>query len=234
MKKLFNRLIGYFSVGEIILWCTSVLLITLSFFAFDRVEYMKLIASLIGVTALIFIAKGNPIGQMFMITFSIFYGIISFSVGYYGEMMTYLGMSMPMAIFSLISWLKNPYNENKSQVKINGRLSTGEIIAMVVLTVAVTAVFYFILSAFNTTNLIPSTVSVTTSFVAVFLSSRRNPCYALAYACNDIVLIVLWVLATLSDSSYISMVICFGVFLANDIYGFINWTRMKNRQKANA
>ncbi len=234
MKKLFGMLIGYFSLGEIILWCTSVSLITLSFFAFDRVEYMKLIASLIGVTALIFIAKGNPIGQMLMVTFSIFYGIISFSVGYYGEMMTYLGMSMPMAIFSLISWLKNPYNGNKSQVKINGSLSIAEIIAMVVLTVTVTVVFYFILSAFNTTNLIPSTVSVTTSFAAVFLSSRRNPCYALAYACNDIVLIVLWVLATLSDSSYISMVICFAVFLANDIYGFINWTRMKSRQKANA
>lgn len=233
MKKLFGKLIGYFSLGEIILWCTSVSLITLSFFAFDRVEYMKLIASLIGITSLIFNAKGNPIGQFLMVIFSLLYGIISFTFAYYGEMITYLGMTMPMAIVALISWLKNPYNGNKSEVKVNS-ISKKEIIFMSIVTIVITGIFYFILEAFSTANIIPSTISVTTSFLAVYLTFRRSAYYALAYACNDIVLIVLWVLATLSDSSYISMVICFAVFLANDIYGFINWTRMKSRQRANA
>ena len=54
-----------------------------------------------------------------MIIFSLLYGIISYSFSYYGEMITYLGMTLPMAIIALISWLKNPYKGKKSEVKIN-------------------------------------------------------------------------------------------------------------------
>ena len=94
----------------------------------------------------------------------------------------------------------------------------------------VTVAFYFILRTFGTANLIPSTISVITSFVAAYLTMRRSPCYALGYAANDVVLIVLWVLASIDDISYISMVICFITFLVNDMYGFINWRRMLKRQ----
>ena len=91
--------------------------------------------------------------------------------------------------------------------------------------------FYFILDAFNTANIIPSTLSVTTSFLAVYLTWRRSPYFALAYAANDIVLIILWILATRRDLSYLSVTVCFTVFLVNDLYGFISWRRMAKRQK---
>ncbi|MEE0914679.1 MAG: nicotinamide riboside transporter PnuC [Ruminococcus sp.] len=228
MNKI-KKLINYFSTTEIILWCSSVVLIVVSFCLFDRENYMTLTASLIGVTSLIFSAKGNPIAQVLMIIFSLIYGIISFSFAYYGEMITYLGMTMPMAVIALISWVKNPYNGNKSQVKVN-HIHRKEVAFMLILTAVVSIAFYFILEAFNTANIIPSTISVTTSFIAVYLTFRRSPFFALAYAANDIVLIVLWVMATMTNISYISVVICFGVFLVNDIYGFINWQRMKKKQ----
>lgn len=228
MNKI-KKLINYFSTTEIILWCSSVVLIVVSFCLFDRENYMTLTASLIGVTSLIFSAKGNPIAQVLMIIFSLIYGIISFSFAYYGEMITYLGMTMPMAVVALISWVKNPYNGNKSQVKVN-HIHREEVAFMLILTAIVSIAFYFILEAFNTANIIPSTISVTTSFIAVYLTFRRSPFFALAYAANDIVLIVLWVMATMTNISYISVVICFGVFLVNDIYGFINWQRMKKKQ----
>ena len=225
MKKLLN----YFSKGEIVLWVSSVVLIVLSFLIFDRSSYATLFASLIGITALIFCAKGNPIGQVLIIIFSLIYGAISYSFSYYGEMATYLGMSMPMAVFSLITWLRHPYKDNKSEVKVNS-IRKREHLLMWPLTVIVTVVFYFILAYFGTANLIPSTLSVGTSFLAVYLSARRSPFYALAYAANDIILIVLWVLASLHDTSYVSVVVCFIAFLSNDIYGFVNWQRMKKRQ----
>ncbi len=224
-----KRWISYFSKVEIILWCASVLLILISFFAFDRVNYLTLIASLIGVTSLIFNAKGNPFGQVLMVLFSIFYGIISYTFAYYGEMITYLGMTMPMAVFALISWLRNPYKGNRSEVKVN-RIDRWEQGLMWVFAIVVTIVFYFILKYFNTANLIPSTLSVTTSFVAVYLTFRRSPYFALAYASNDIVLIVLWVMACTSNIQYVSVVMCFVVFLVNDLYGFLNWQKMKKRQ----
>lgn len=167
-----------------------------------------------------------------MVIFSLLYGIISFSFSYYGEMITYLGMTMPMAVVALISWLRNPYKEKKSEVKVNS-VGRKEIVFMLICTAAVTILFYFILKFFNTTNLIPSTLSVTTSFIAAYLTFRRSPFFALAYAANDIVLIILWILASIYDLRYISVVFCFIAFLVNDIYGFISWQKMKKRQAGN-
>ena len=227
-----KRLLKYFTTIEKILWCSSVLLIITSFMIFDRENYLTLLASLIGVTSLIFCAKGNPIGQVLMVIFSIVYGIISYSFAYYGEMITYLGMSGPMATFALISWLKNPYKGKKSQVKVN-KISKEEIVFMLIISVVVTILFYFILKYFGTANLIPSTLSIITSFIAVYLTFRRSPYFAFVYAINDLVLIVLWTLATLTDINYVSVLICFIVFFINDIYGFISWLKMEKLQKNN-
>ena len=103
---------------------------------------------------------------------------------------------------------------------------------MWILTIVVTVVFYFVLDAFHTANIVPSTISVMTNFVAVYLTFRRSPFFALGYAANDVVLIVLWLLASIADARYISAVVCFAAFLINDIYGFLSWRKMKERQKA--
>ena len=228
MNKL-KELNNYFTKLEKVLWISSALLIILSFCIFDRDNYLTLAASLIGVTSLIFNAKGNPIGQVLMVVFSLLYGIISFSFAYYGEMITYLGMTMPMAVVALIAWLKHPYEGNKAEVKVN-QISKKETLFMWLLAILVTLCFYFILTFFHTANIVPSTLSVTTSFVAVYLTFRRSPYFAVAYAANDIVLIILWILASMEDIKYISVIVCFIAFLVNDLYGFLNWRRMEKRQ----
>ena len=124
-----TKLKNYFSKTDITLWSSSVILIITSFCIFDRESYLTLCASLIGVTSLIFNAKGNPLGQFLMVIFSLLYGIISYTFAYYGEMITYLGMTMPMAVFALISWLRNPFNGNKAEVKVNS-ITTNEIIPL--------------------------------------------------------------------------------------------------------
>lgn len=220
---------NYFTMGEKLLWCGSVVLILAAFFVFDRVNYLNLAASLVGVTSLIFAAKANPVGQALMIIFSLLYGIISFGFSYYGEMITYLGMTMPMSVFSLVSWLKNPFNGKRNEVRVN-RIHRKEVLMMCVLAAVVTAGFYFILKAFGTANLRLSTLSVTTSFVAVYLTFRRSPFYAAGYAANDVVLIILWILAARENSGYISVAVCFGAFLVNDLYGLISWKKIEKRQ----
>ena len=80
---------------------------------------MALAASLIGTTSLIYNSRGVPLGPALMIAFSLLYGIISFGFRYYGEMITYVGMSLPMAIFALVSWMRNPFEKGKAQVRVN-------------------------------------------------------------------------------------------------------------------
>lgn len=220
----------YFTKKELLLWGGSILIILLSFLLFHGSSIIMLIASIIGVTSLIFIAKGNPLGQSMMIVFSVLYGIISFSFSYFGEMITYLGMTAPMALFSMIAWIKHPYAGNKAEVQVSC-LKSWDKIVMVVLTAGVTFLFYFVLKYFHTSNLLLSTVSVTTSFLAVYLTFKRSSFYAVAYAVNDLVLIILWLMASMADRMYLSVVVCFVIFLLNDIYGFASWQKMRKRQR---
>lgn len=225
LENPFKRL----SKFEWILWLTSVT-VTIASYLVNGDGALNLIASLIGATALIFVAKGLVIGQALCIIFATLYGYISFECRYFGEMITYVFMSGPMALFSLITWLKHPYENGGGEVKVRKHLSALDIFTMIGLTILVTVIFYFILKYFGTANLILSTVSITTSFLACWLTMLRSPYYALAYAANDIVLIGLWVSVLITDLSYLPMVICFVVFLANDIYGFYNWKRISKRQ----
>lgn len=214
------------------LWVTSLLVTllsyALSYYLSSSGSLLNLIASLIGVTALIFVAKGHVLGQLLTILFSVFYGIISVIFTYYGEMITYLFMTTPMAIVAAIEWIKNPYKDTQ-EVKVH-KVTKKQLTVMWILAVLVTVLFYFILRALNTANLFFSTLSITTSFVASYLTFLRSPYYAIGYSANDIVLIVLWALASMENISYLPMVACFIMFLFNDLYGFYNWRRMQRRQ----
>ena len=225
-----KKFINYFSVVEKLIWSISVLLIISSFLIFGQGSVMTLLASLIGVTSLIFLAKGNAAGHVLMIIFCLFYGSISYGFRYYGEMMTYLGMSLPMCTSALISWVRHPYQKNQVEVHRVGRR---EVLCALGLTALVTILFYYILLWTNTANLIPSTISVATSFFAACMMFCRSPYYSLAYAANDVILIILWTLASFEDVSYLSVVVCFSAFLLNDIYGFISWRRMEKSQRMN-
>lgn len=68
----------------------------------------------------------------------------------------------------------------------------------------------------------------------IYLTFRRSPYFALAYAANDLVLIWLWILAAITDISYLSVIVCFILFFANDLYGFYSWKRMQKQQNQSA
>lgn len=231
MAKSVSKFFKSISLVEWLIWSISVIALIASFIAFKNTQYLYLIGSLIGITALIFVSKGNPLGQVLTIVFSVFYGIISYSFRYYGEMITYLAMTAPIAVWALIAWLKNPYNGNRSEVRVN-RISAREWCLFLSAGVIVTVASYFLLQFLNTANLVVSTVSVFTSFAASYLTARRSRFYAIAYGLNDIVLIVLWSAASAENLSYLPMVICFIAFFAADFYGFVNWTRLMKRQSA--
>lgn len=214
---------------ELSLWLTSIIVIIVSFAISGGDDVLTIIASLIGVTALIFVAKGYVIGQILTVVFAVFYGIISFFFRYYGEMITYLCMTAPIAVMAVISWIKNPY-EGTKEVKVS-HVTKKQVIIMMLLAGITTFAFYFILKAMDNANLLFSTISITTSFLASYLTFLRSPYYAVAYSANDVVLIVLWTMATLEDRSYLPMILCFVMFLINDMYGFFNWRRMRIRQE---
>ena len=211
------------------LWIGSLLIVTISNRAGRQLDYLTLVATWVGITSLIFAAKGNVIAQILMVVFSILYGIISFHFRYWGEMLTYLGMTMPMAIWSTITWLSNPSKEKKGEVAIQ-QLTKKHIKALLFFSVLVTGIFYAVLWRLQTQNLFFSTLSVVTSFLAASLTMLRSSYYAMAYAANDLVLIVLWSLAAIKNPVYIPVIMNFSIFFINDTYGFLSWRKRERIQ----
>lgn len=212
---------------EKIIWTASILSILVSSLLFPNPDLVSVITSALGATALIFVSKGDPLGQLMCIIFGVIYAFISFHLRYYGEMITYVGMTVPSAVWALYTWLKNPYTDR--QVKV-AEMTAKKWMLVVFGGLVASLIMYFVLGFFGTANLIISTVSVATSFMASMLTVLRSPLYALFYAANDVVLIALWVLACIDNIGYLPMVICFIIFLVNDAYGFINWRKMKKIQ----
>ena len=226
MKRMniFTGLTGF----ERALWAVSAAAIVGAFALSGSGDWLTAAASLIGVTALIFIARGYVAGQVLIVIFSLIYGLISLRLRYYGELITYVGMTAPMAILTAVEWLRHPYKGTR-EVEVS-RLSRRRIIVMLAAGAAVTVAFYFILRALGNASLLVSTVSVTTSFAASYLTWCRSPWYAIGYAANDLVLIVLWAAASAQDISHLPMAVCFVMFFVNDLYGFVSWRRMQRRQ----
>ncbi len=217
------------NVFEWVLWSVSMLSIIVSAVVSGKSSLLETIASLVGVTALIFVAKGLVIGQALTVVFSLLYGIVSLQFHYWGEMITYLFMSMPIALLATIEWIRHPYKD--TEVIEVSRVTKKQLMIMCVIGTVTTVVFYFILKALDTPNILFSTLSITTSFTAAYLTFLRSPYYGIGYGLNDIVLIVLWILASVEDISYLPMVVCFFMFLLNDLYGFFNWKRLSKQQK---
>ena len=219
MNNPINELTG----KEWCLWLGSLFVIIVSNILSGDIDMLTLVAACVGITSLIFAAKGNVWAQILMVVFSILYGVISWRFRYWGEMITYLGMTMPMAVWSTITWIRNP-SENGKEVAIQ-RLTKKHVAGLVFFSTIVTIIFYIILKELNTPNIIFSTISITTSFAAASLTMLRSSYYALGYASNDIVLIILWILAAMENPEYIPVVVNFIIFFFNDMYGFVSWKR---------
>ena len=224
-----NNPLKELSIKEWCLWVVSLAVVTISNIVAGEIDLLTLAATWVGITSLIFAAKGNVWAQILMIAFSILYGIISLRFRYWGEMITYLGMSMPMAIWSTVTWIRNPSADNAGEVKIR-KLKGKHFLFLFALSIVVTSAFYFLLQFLQTPNIVFSTISVTTSFLAASLTMLRSSYYALGYAANDLVLVVLWTLAAVENPVYIPVIINFMIFFMNDMYGFVSWKKRETLQ----
>ncbi len=211
------------SKKEWILWEVSLAAVIAANLLSGGFDILTLVATCLGVTSLIFAAKGNAWAMVLMIVFSMLYGIISWRFRYWGEMITYMGMAMPMSAWALYTWLTHPA-ENGREVAIQ-KLTLKQAQVLEFFTIIVTVGFYFLLKKLDTPNLIMSTLSITTSFLAAALTMLRSSYFALVYAMNDLILVVLWTLASAKNPAYIPVVVNFVIFFVNDMYGYISWKK---------
>ena len=204
-------------------------LVVLSVFIFFEKNLLSFSCSFVGCFAIFSLAKGFFFAPILNIVFDVLYIILSYTQSYFGEAIIFLVMTLPIDVYSSISWRKNKAKESEV-IKIN-KLGKKEWIVFWISTAIVSIVFYFVLKALNTNELIISTISFVTSAMAGYFLIRRSNYYSLAYSFNDIILIILWTISLINyGTSYLPIVINWCCCLVIDIYGFINLQKEQKKQ----
>lgn len=182
------------------------------------------------VTALL-MAKGKVECYLVGFVSIFFYGIVSYNQGYYGELLITTFLTFPIMIIGIRSWLK--HQDEKDDVVMINSLSRPEIVISFASQLLLFWLYYFILKFFNTDLLIISSLSVVTSVLASYFEARRSEFSLYCYVANDFVIITLWIIPIIGgDTELVPVLVGPLLLLVNDIYGSINWSRMKRRQKA--
>lgn len=139
-------------------------------------------------------------------------------------------MMFPMYIIGIVSWFKHKNKETDS-VEVN-KISKKEWIIVAIVFVAVFVGIYYLLKAFNTNELVVSTISVLASLFAIYLQIRRSRFSFSFYMINDIILMVLWGIPVISGNLLLlPMVLNPIINFINDSYGFYNWKKLEKEQR---
>lgn len=223
------KTIKSFSLGEILLLAGSLIAEAVLFAFLPEKNWLSFSASLLGILTIIFMAKGNVLGHCLSIGFSVLYSMVSFREGYYGEMIAYLGINIPICLVAIILWIRNPSASGNNEVKIK-KTGWKDLFIVLGLATPVAAAAFFLLYFLGTSNLVLNAASLYSCIIADLLTWRRSKYYAVAFCVNDAIIIAMWTIASLSNFSNIVMVGCFVIFLVNDLYGFIDWQRREKIQ----
>lgn len=186
--------------------------------------------SIVGITTALLLAKGKNLGQIFGLLIVALYSIVSFKNGYYGEVIIYLCIMLPMYIMGIISWIKHQSKETDS-VEVNTIKAKEWCIVSVVAVIAFVLI-YLLLKAFNTNQLFVSSLSVIDSLFAIYLTVRRSKYSFYFYVVNDLILMVLWGIPVIGGNLVlIPMLFNPIINLINDLYGIYNWRKLEKMQK---
>ena len=197
---------------------------------FFKSDLLTTSCSIVGIITALLLAKGKNLGQVFGLLITILYSIVSFKNKYYGEVLIYTLLMLPMYVIGIITWI-NHKNEKTNSVEINSIKKKEWIIVSFVFALVFVGIYY-LLKVFNTNELIVSTISVLASLFAVYLQIRRSKYSFSFYIVNDIILMFLWGIPVARGSFILfPMLLNPTINLINDTYGFYNWKKTEKVQK---
>ena len=226
MKKVLKN----WKIWELVFMVVAVLIATIPFLIFKEKNILSLICSIIGIISMIFISKGFLYAPILGVIYDALYIAVSWSQNYYGEVIIFAFIMIPMELFSVFTWLKNKNKQEQELVQTN-KLHKKEVGILIILSIVTTISFYFILLALNTKELFINTISLTANFIGVYLMFRRSKYYALSYFVDDLIAITLWIITiVVSGIEFIPNLICLICFAVIDIYGFITWSKNEKNE----
>lgn len=222
MKRIFNDWTKF----EIALLSTSLITVILSGIVCSS-TLLTTICSITGILCAINQARGKIISQFIGLILVALYSIVSFQNKFYGEVLIYIFIMLPLFISGIISWIKN-LNKETNIVNPN-ELTKKEWIILTIISIILFIGLYYLLKYFNTSQLFVSTLSLVTSLFATYLVARRSKYGFLFYIGNDIILFILWGTPIIQGNiALIPMLVNQIINFINDSYAWKCWNKREN------
>ena len=219
MKKYLKSLNKF----EITLFTLSVILILgLGFYL--HCELLSIVVAFLGFFSALNQAKGYVLGQVTGVIMAVLYSLMSYNNQYYGEVIVYLLVILPLYISGIYTWLKNK-DKKSSKVKQN-TIKKKEWTILAIVNLVAFVGLYILLKHFNTSNLLISTLSMNINLTATYLLVRRCKYTFVFYLVNSVILLVLWGVPVLNGNMLLLPMVFDGMLLfVNNIYGLYSWSR---------
>ena len=204
----------------------TILSIITSAFA-DKFDWLGLVLNVTGIINLVLCAKGNLINYFFGMVYNALYVYVAYKTQLYADSAIYLCYYLPMQFVGWFNWKKNQ-NSDASAVKVRHlTLKQGAIL------LAIAAVLVPLLAKLLSIPAIadaqPWTDSATTvaSIIAMYMMVKAIAEQWYIWLILDLLQVIKWTIATVQGQEHAAMMlIMFAFFLANAVYGLIEWNRL--------
>ena len=216
-------------IGEIVFLCLTTLASILTFALVKNRNWLAFSCSIVGIVSMFFFSKGFVIAPILGVIYDAFYIAVAATQRFWGEVIIFAGIMLPVELASIFNWFKNKNKDNPALVTSN-KISKKEWFILGSVIIASTVGLFFVLQALGTNQLVINTLSLAANGAGVYLMFRRNKYYSLAYCIDDLVSIVLWSMAVATAGvQFLPSLVCMISFALIDFYGFVVWTK-KDKQ----
>lgn len=217
------------------LWVTIFTGITVYlYFAFQD-TLLGLVSSITGMLCVVLVAKGKISNYGFGIIQTTTYAYIAFGYGLYGESMLNLLFYFPMQFIGIWMWMrhKKKKEDASSGEDVYVKRLTRKGWLIVVGSFVVGAVVYAeILTLMSAQQVRIDSMAVVLSVIAQILMIQRYAEQWVIWILVNMLTITLWVITMVQTGGQDwNMVVMWTAFLANSVYGYINWVRLSKAQK---
>ena len=194
-----------------------------------RSPALVIVNSIVGIISISIVSKGFFLGAFTNIVSAVIYAALSYVIKYYGEALVGLCITLPMSLARIFLWYKN--RQKGGFIQIAEKTKWQELAVLGSVALASSVGFYFMLKAFNTSNLIFSTISMTLGCVAGYLQLRRYAYNFVIYIINNIICICLWVPVMMGDIANLPTVVSYVMYTGLNFFGIVNWVSLKKKQQ---
>jgi len=203
------------------------------YFGFNHATWYFTIASdlaaLFGVTYVFCVAKQERVAYLFGVMNVILYAFVMFQKNIYISSAYNILYSLPVLIYGFLYWGKVADSENGGVKYLTKLQKILTFCLCVILMIGFALLSKFVLHGENV--VLDSIVSIS-ACVATFLMAKKYMEQWILFVIANFFGVLLFVQVNFQDMSNIELLLMWCIYLINSIYGWINWKKNYERERA--